>query len=234
MDIYLVPVGPDGYELYCEIHEHPVAAQVKAPTGLWSRLRSRLTSSWRRIQAFLEHERQQRAARHAANERRTRWQRLRDRGIGWMAERVAEQRLLWHLRGAVGATTHHPDDMDQRLAADIVTRSLRRDGVRHARWLFVDLLGLLASAPFVVVPGPNLLGYFFTFRVVGHLLSYLGARNGLRRVAWTYVPCPPLADLRGLAGRPGREIADVARSVGGQLQLGHLETFVERLTRAAP
>ena len=222
MDIYLVPVGPDGYELYCEIHEHPSAAKHKTPTGL----RSQLKSWWRQIQAFLERERQQRAARHAADQRRTRWQRLRDRGIGWMAERVAEQRLLWHLRGAVRATTHHPDDMDQRLAADIVTRSLRRDGDRHVRWLFVDSLGLLASAPFVVVPGPNLLGYFFTFRVVGHLLSY-GARNGLRRVAWTYVPSAPLADLR-LAGRPHHEICDVARSVGGQLQLGHLETFVER------
>src|SRR5688500_18095484 len=41
-----------------------------------------------------------------------------DRVFGWLAQRIAEQRLLWHLRRQTSAVAAHPQDMtfDQVLA----------------------------------------------------------------------------------------------------------------------
>ena len=56
--------------------------------------RAALSRQFHRSLAYLEAERRGRLAKAAAAERRTRLQRLRDRALGWLAERVAEQRLL--------------------------------------------------------------------------------------------------------------------------------------------
>ena len=37
--------------------------------------------------------------------------RLQDRAFAWVVDRIAEQRLLWNLRGATAATVAHPNDM---------------------------------------------------------------------------------------------------------------------------
>ena len=39
---------------------------------------------------------------------------------------------------------------------------------------------LIVSGVLALVPGPNVLAYYFAFRVVGHWLSMRGARQGLR------------------------------------------------------
>ena len=41
-------------------------------------------------------------------------------------------------------------------------------------------------------PGPNAIGYYFAFRVVGHFFSVRGARRALDVVQWTNVPSAPL------------------------------------------
>ena len=38
MDVYLVPVGPQRYELYCEIPDEPEGAQPGEPQGFFRRL----------------------------------------------------------------------------------------------------------------------------------------------------------------------------------------------------
>jgi len=79
------------------------------------------------------------------------------------------------------------------------------------------------------VPGPNLLAYYFAFRVVGHFLSWRGARHGLRDVAWSTEASDALLELRRLAGldRAARHarVLEVARALG----LEHLATFYERM-----
>jgi hypothetical protein len=106
---------------------------------------------------------------------------------------------------------------------------LRRDYERHRRWLVIDTVGLIASGPIALIPGPNVLAYFFAFRVFGHWLSMRGATQGLRRVAWSGRPCPPLTELRDLASlEPSAREARI-RDVADRLRLEHLATFFARV-----
>ncbi len=227
MDVYLVPVGPDGYELYCEPHDGPV---TDGATG--DGWRAKMSRTFRTVLAYLEQERERRAARRAAHYRGTWWQRVRDRVTAWLAERVAEQRLLWRLRGVAGATAHFPDDQDAASAAAIVRHSLKRDGRRHGRWLAVHAVGTVLAVPLSFVPGPNLILYYFIFRLVGHYLSWTGARQGTAVVRWTYQVCAPLGELRRLPHLPMTERAVLAHGVAERLGLEHIDTFAERMARA--
>lgn len=233
MDVYLVPAGPDGYELYCEPHHEATPVPVDG-TGWRARLswtfwRTRVTRTFRTVLAYLEQERERRAARRAMRHRGTVFQRVRDRVIAWLAERVAEQRLLWRLRSASEAIAHYPDDLSTDEASAIVQRSLQRDGTRHRNWLAFDAAGCAVTAPLSFVPGPNLILYYFVFRVTGHYLSWTGARHGTSAVRWTYRACPPLTDLRRLASLPMTDRAALANAVAQRLGLEHIDTFAERM-----
>lgn len=225
MDVYLVPAGPDGYELYCEPQSDGADGDAAPADGV----RAGITRTFRRVLTFLEQDRERRAARRAARHRGTLWQRARDRVVAWLAERVAEQRLLWRLRNATDAVAHHPDDLSGDEAATIVRRSLRRDGARHRNWLLFDAAGCVVTWPLTFVPGPNLLLYYFIFRVTGHFLSWTGARQGLTAVAWTYAVCPPLTDLRRLPALPMTARAALAHDVAARLGLERIDSFAERM-----
>ena len=154
--------------------------------------------------------------------------RLQNRILGWVARRIAEQRLLWNLRRQTSAVAVHPQDMTFEQVLALVRRALQRDYERHRRWLVVHILGLVVSGPFALVPGPNLLAYYFAFRVVGHWLSIRGATQGLHRISWSGRPCPALTDLRDVAmlEPPARDarILDVA----ARLHLSHLTSLFRR------
>ena len=51
----------------------------------------------------------------------------------------------------------------------------------------------------MLLPGPNLIGYYFAFRVIGHFLSWRGARQALGHVAWRPRAEPRLTELGRLA-----------------------------------
>jgi len=154
--------------------------------------------------------------------------RLRARGVRWLAERVAEQRLLWRLWGQVRVRAMYPTQLDDERARKTIRRSLQADADRHSRWLVFDGLGLLVSAVLIPFPGPNLLGYYFTFRVVGHLLAIRGARQGLTKVEWLLHASPPLGRLVGLDGLPVPERLERVRAIERELGLTKLARFFER------
>jgi hypothetical protein len=107
-------------------------------------------------------------------------------------------------------------------------RQLTRDFEKHRLWLAIDSLLLVAAGALFWLPGPNFLGYFFAFRVVGHYFSVRGARSGLDRVQWNCRPSGPLSELRtALSLDPVvrlRRVEDVAE----RLRLDHLATFFQR------
>jgi hypothetical protein len=238
MDVFLVPAGPDGHELYCEPHHDAAPIPGERPGWRarlsWSFWRARVTRTFRIVLTYLEQERERRAARRAARHRGTLLQRVRDRVVAWMAERVAEQRLLWRLRSAGAAVAHYPDDLSAEEASAIVRRSLQRDGARHRNWLLFDATGCAVTAPLSFVPGPNILLYFFIFRATGHYLSWTGARHGTSVVRWTCQPCPPLTELRRLTSMPLTERAALASAVASRLGLEHIDTFAERMALVRP
>ena len=225
MDVYLVPVGPNRFGLYCESVEDQAPPQAERADGLWKRLYQKFSA----VLAAIEREQDRiRAAPAAQPESGGLMHRLRLRGLRWIAERIAEQRLLWKLRGQSEVGAFFPSGIDAAVALATIRGSLDRDLSRHLRWLAVDAIGGLFSLLLVPLPGPNVPGYYFTFRLVGHLLAIQGARHGLRVVSWNLRPSAPLAELAGLERLPSDARASRVRAIAAELGLPRLARFFER------
>jgi hypothetical protein len=221
MDVFLVPVRRDAYELYCEHVDEPEAHADEPPDGFFARLRFR----FHQMLAEAERERRQ----ESAAVREGGWLvRVKRRMMRWVAETIAEQRLLWNLRGCHAAVLHYPDDLDDASAEQLMKQQLSRDFEKHRLWLAINSVLMILSGLLILVPGPNIIGYYFAFRVVGHFFSVRGARNGLTRVAWTKVAAAPLTELRGALSMDPAGRLRVAESVATMLRLDHLATFFQR------
>jgi hypothetical protein len=222
VNVYFIPLTAGRFEPYFEHEdEDEPAPPDAAPPGFFARMSARFSAMIREA----EQERHEQAHRETT----TAMGRLRRKLMGWVAERVAEQRLLWRLRRADDATLHVPDDLDPAEGLRLFRLGLQKDADRHLRLLSLHSLGLLASAPFVVIPGPNLFGYFFTFTVVGHFLAYRGARRGLTQVRWRVEPNPVLTSLGHAVATPPPERYRLIHEAASLLRLPHVARFVERL-----
>jgi hypothetical protein len=223
MDVFLVPVASDRYELYCEETDDPQADVAAPPTGFFRRLVYR----FRELLAEAERERR-RTGTGNADTPQPFSARVRKRIMRYVAESIAEQRLLWQLRGRTDAALFYPDDLTDAHACEILRRQLNRDFERHRFWLAIDSVGLVASGALMLLPGPNVIAYYFAFRIVGHFLSVRGARQGIVRVTWSATPSTPLSALRGMVGIPPDVRADRVREVASTLRLEHLAAFFQR------
>ena len=227
MDVFLVPVGAERYELYCEIPDEPHEGGDEPPRGFFRRLVHR----FKEMLAEAERDRRQGAPVQASGG----WfARLKARSVRWVAESIAEQRLLWHLRSHDAACLHYPDDLAQPQADDLMRQGLSRDAHKHRRWMIIDGIALVVSVVvlgplFLLVPGvANLPAGYFGFRVVGHFLSLGGASRGLTTVAWTYQSSGPLTELRHvLSLDPGVRESRV-HAIAKRLRLEHFVSFFER------
>jgi hypothetical protein len=225
MDVFLIPVGRSTYEPYCEITEQD-------PDELAGDTREGWFAGWRRrfkqLLVTAEQERLNEPA-GAAEAPASRMARIRKTVLRWTAERIAEQRLLWHLRKQAEARLIHPADLTSEDARRALRRALHRDADRHLRWLVLDSLLLIASGALAILPGPNVVAYYFIFRVVGHFLSLRGARHGLNRVTWTMQQSEPLAELREAIALdpPLRERTVV--EIESRLRLQRLARFFARV-----
>jgi hypothetical protein len=222
MDVFLVPVASDRYELYCEEPDEPQAQDSAPPTGFVRRLVHRFR------QLLAEAERERRHGSSSAETPQRFAARVRTRIMRYVAESIAEQRLLWQLRSRADATLFHPDDLTEAHAREILRRQLNRDFERHRLWLAIDSIGLVASAALMLLPGPNVVAYYFAFRIVGHFLSVRGARKGLVAVTWTTEASAPLSALRGMIEIPPDVRADRVHEVATSLRLEHLAAFFQR------
>lgn len=223
MDVFLIPVGLGRHELYCEVRDEAEESGPEVASGRLARMRLRLR------ELIADAEAESKSGRpHDAQAEHGWTYRLRKRVLRWVAEKIAEQRLLWHLRGQHAATLVYPEDMNAADAMRFLRGSLERDFAVHRRWLVFDSLILILSTALVLVPGPNVLAYYFLFRVVGHYLSMRGARQGLQRVDWRTKASSALTDLRRAATLDPSAREQQVQHVASQLQLQHLVRFFER------
>lgn len=222
MDVFLVPVAEDRYELYCEEPDGVPAAAAEPPSGFVRRQAHKFR------QQLAEAERLRRAGDAAVDEQRTFSSRVKARTLRWIAESVAEQRLLWQLRRRETAQLIYPSDLTDPQARQLLKRKLQRDFERHRFWLAIDGIGLAGSAVLIVLPGPNVIGYYFLFRIAGHFLSVRGARHGIARVAWSTSASDPLAALRGIIAIAPDAREERVREVASTLRLEHLASFFQR------
>lgn len=228
VEAFVIPLGRDRYELYCE---HPTDVSEGEPQtparGVVAKLRQRFSEVLREAEL-----RRHSGAPVEAEGFVARW---KEKGMAWVAERVAEQRLLWNLRGETDAVASHPEDMSFPEVLTLIRRVLQRDYDRHRRWLVIDGIAFLATfillGPlFLLIPGvANLPAAYFAFRTVGHFLSMRGAAHGLRHVTWTGRPCPPLTELRAVPSLDPVERDVRLQDIGARLRLQHLASFFERV-----
>ena len=87
MDVYLVPIGQDRYELYCEVPDEPEPAPEEEPPGFFRRLKQRFS-------AMLAEAERERRRTHADQPPRGAFGRMKSRTLRYVAESIAEQRLL--------------------------------------------------------------------------------------------------------------------------------------------
>jgi hypothetical protein len=220
MSVYFVPLGGGRFEPYFEHEDHDEPA-VDASSGFFSRMTARFSEMLRDAERA-RHERLQEPATGFLS-------RVQRRLMRWIAERVAEQRLLWKLRRVETASLYIPADHDPADAERRFRQGLQRDGDRHLRLLVGHAIGLALAAPMALVPGPNLLGYFFTFTVVSHFLSFRGARRGTSRVQWTLVPSDALAELGRALTAAAHDRHQRIHEIAAELRLPRLAVFVERM-----
>lgn len=228
MDVFLVPAGGPRHELYCEVSEpEPPVEEGESRAGILRRIVTR----FREILATAEREHRERQSGAVADpeEPKSFMRRARERMMRWIAESIAEQRLLWHLRGCEAATLVYPHDLTERDANAALMSQLTVDYERHRRWFVIDLLGFIASGAVMLVPGPNLVAYYFLFRFVGHYLSMRGAQQGLQAVAWRAQPSPALSELRATLTLQPEARERGLHDIAARLRLEHLASFVQRI-----
>lgn len=227
MDVFLIPTTTsERYELYYEAPNDDVVADVPETTGVIARMKRRFAEMLHEAEEW----RQRRHEQHP--EPVSRLSKLRRRIMGFVVERIAEQRLLWHMRKADEICARIPADLPEAETEPIIRTMLKRDADHHLKWMSIDLTLLLLSAPLVVIPGPNIPGFYFMFQVVGHYLSWRGAKRGLAGAGWTYKPSEDLSELRAVMALAPSQRPLRFRELADRLRLEHLASFCEDV--AAP
>lgn len=220
MNVYLVPISRDSFECYYEAPDD-AEPELAEEQGFFGRMKAR----------FQQQLREAEQARHEAPREapKTLVGKLHRRSMRWIAERIAEQRLLWHLRSADAATLFIATDLETIAAEEMMRVAMTRDADRHLKLLILHSLLLILAVPFALVPGPNLLGYLFTFTVVGHFLSWRGAKHGVAGVRWQVECSDELAAIRHALtmAEPARHRA--IRDAANRLHIPRMAIWVERM-----
>ncbi len=203
------------------------------PQGFLSRLArmtgaARLRARFREMLAEAESERRQARGGGPAEKSQGWMARAKARTMRWVAESIAEQRLLWHLRRQADACLFYPDDIEEARANALLRSQLQTDFEKHRFWLIINTLGFIASGLLFFVPGPNAIAYYFAFRLVGHYLSMRGARQGLSVTTWRTERSAPLGELRRAIALDPAAREQQVQAVALRLRLEHLASFFER------
>jgi hypothetical protein len=227
LDVYLIPLGADRYELYCEhvVDEESLSAEAPAGTGRFAAILHRAKAAVARV----EQENQSGVPAPAAEGAGWR-ERMQRKMLCWIAEKVAEQRLLWRLRKESEVLLFFPDDVTGESALAKARARLQYEADRHLKWTIIDGVLFCLSGIVALVPGPNPLAYYFGFRFFGHYLSRRGATHGLNAVKWECTASPSLTLLRQAVPLDAPERERQVRDVASALHLQHLATFFHRTT----
>jgi len=217
MTVYLLSLGRNRFELYSEPPEKP----AEPPRQDAGRLRHWAHAAYVRWHALVESARQRTATGRLAT-----W---RDAIVRRLAETIAEQRTLWALAQHNEATLLFPasvGELEARLALDHALAAARR---HHGWWIVVDAPLFVASGLAAIIPGPNVLAYYLGFRLIGHWLSWRGARYAATFVHWTLEPDGNLAELASLVNMPRAARASRVDAIAARLNLHRLPAYFERV-----
>jgi K+-H+ exchange-related protein len=153
--------------------------------------------------------------------------RWRARAMRLAMQTIGEHRGLWPLRSVDRVTLVHPAGMTAAEAESIRDRLLARATAHHVWWLAVSGVALVPAALLTLIPGPNVVAYYFVGRGAGHYFSWRGARRA-SAAAWDFRAEPALAELGGLADLPREQRASRVDAIAAHLRLPSLAAFFDR------
>src|SRR3954452_16583499 len=218
--VYLVPIGSGRFELYAEPPDDSApGSRLHQDAGIVQRTIERLRQRWHDAVHAATHD------AHWAAETSGRVSRARDWTVLRIAESIAEQRTLWSRRGVSVAVMHFPSHLSEASAVQARDTLLSRARRHHRIRLLANLVAVVLTAVLMVLPGPNLIGYYFVFRVAGHFLSWRGAKQGRESIVWRASPEAALTELGALAQLPREQRADRVAAIAAVLGLPRLTIF---------
>lgn len=144
----------------------------------------------------------------------------------WLQKRTApDEPLLRSLRGVGSIELVHPATMDERRTRERWEDYLSSRNRRHTFWLVVNAIFSPLTLLLAPLPGPNVIGYWFVYRAVCHLLARLGIRRARSiDVQTTLVASSALDET--FAAADNERIAGVEAGFG----LKGLSAYLERAT----
>ena len=143
----------------------------------------------------------------------------------WLQRRMhPDEPLLAALRSASAVAIHHHATLESDEARASWSAYLRRRRLRHWLWLVFNVLLSPVAILLTPLPGPNVIGYWFAYRAVRHLLILSGIRRALS--GQVEASFHPVAGLDATVGPADREW--LARTAA-RYKLRGLHDFVARL-----
>jgi hypothetical protein len=142
---------------------------------------------------------------------------------------AADEAMLRTFRTAKPEILIHPENFPVATILRLWRHYLAREQRRHQFWLLINLVLLPPAVLLAVLPGPNIFGFWFAFRVAGHALALAGIAPA-RRTADLLVlePCPILdKPLNGPDGLEEPQVDSIASTCG----LTQLRSYLERRGR---
>lgn len=190
MKIYLLSIDRRRFFFYADESEPPDdRAEGDGPPGeRTAGWRGRIVDRWHRIRSAWQH-----SEAGAAQWARRAWD--------WMHSWAhPDESMLSRLRSARRIELHHPASRDPREVRALWREYLNHRWWRHFLWMGANAIvappGLLILW---ILPGPNLIGYWFAYRAIHHALILWGIRR--LRSGWIPVELVPQAMLDRPIGR---------------------------------
>lgn len=144
----------------------------------------------------------------------------------WLHRRTSpDESLLRSLRSANTIEIFHPTTMTPEETRTVWLQYLASRNRRHIWWFIINFIISPLTLLLAPIPGPNIIGYWFVYRAVCHMLALLGVRRARsRQVVTTFHPSSALDEAR--AESSDQRVARIATIFG----LKNLESFIEHTT----
>jgi hypothetical protein len=143
----------------------------------------------------------------------------------WLQKRIPpDEPVLRSLRGVSAIELHHPLTLTTEETRSLWKNYLKNRQGRHTFWFIANALVSPLTLLLAPLPGPNIIGYWFVYRAVCHLLARLGARNARsEQVETEFISTDALDGSFGAAD--DERIASLSSSFG----LNGLDAFIKRI-----
>jgi hypothetical protein len=165
LKVYLLPVESEECLFYSEGPELTSEAEVAAPR---EGVRGWAERKYKSLQAVLTESESGVGLRV-----RRAWE--------WLQKRTSpDEPLLRSLRSAESIELVHPSSLNEEAARERWDCYLGSRSRRHTFWLIINSIFSPVTVLLAPLPGPNVIGYWFVYRAVCHLLARLGIRRARR------------------------------------------------------